>query len=155
MSIFSVLLVAIFMIPAAGFYYTRHSCSSSGEVEYVLDQDYSCCAENIQDHCTIDQPVEKSCCGETSPTEPVKAPVSLEETKEECCSNEGNYLKTEEKYTSPEKSESLPIEIQHTIVFHFYIPTPATNPLIEENAHSPPLIISSKILLLRHGVMLI
>ena len=62
-NIFSYLLVLIFLIPATGFYYTRHSCLQSGEIQMVLDANYSCCSEKSQvAHEPLD--AEISCCSQ-------------------------------------------------------------------------------------------
>jgi len=139
-------MVAIFLVPAAGFYYNKHSCTKSGEVMLVMDKDYSCCA--------VDVPAaEPACCSEESqsPHEVVsdeasaccseKASMELNLTEKECCSNEGSYLKTDEKYTSPSKTEISSVEISFTITFNSIRLFSAPDLTVEVNAHSPPLIL--------------
>jgi len=166
-TIFSYGLLLMFLIPATGFYYTRHSCLKSGEVQLVLDGDYSCCAETSQmDHdpaqtdsscCSQDliEP-ESSCCSiESSLQENPGIDCTLEGTLTSCCQNEGNYLKSQEKYTSPGKVEMPHVKILVTAGLYSIELLPVIHETIEENAHSPPFILSSVDILHKHSVLII
>jgi len=154
-SIFSYGLVLIFLIPATGFYYTRHSCLKSGEIQLVLDGDHSCCAETSQiAHNPMNQ--EGSCCDmESSSQANTGSECSLEESSLGCCVNEGNYLKSEDEYTSPGRVEVPHIEIIinaalfSTDLFQNVLES------IEENAHSPPYTQSSVDILHKYSVLII
>ena len=129
-NIFSLLILAIFLVPTTGFYYNKRSCLISDDVQFEFDGDYTCCTEDAQAQCEAD-------------------------TVKECCTYDGDYLKTDEDYTSPARPGPPHIEILLTLAYHShnFFPDPQFTP--EENIHSPPLIISSKDILLRHGAMLI
>jgi len=126
----------------------------------VMDKDYSCCA--------IDVPVaEPACCSEESESQhevisdeasaccSEKPPEELNLSGEECCSNKGSYLKTDEKYTSPSKTEISNVEISFTIAFNSTFLFSSPDITVEANAHSPPLILPSREILLQQGVLLI
>jgi len=167
----ALLMIAIFLIPAAGIYYNRHSCDKTGEVHFVLDEEYSCCAVTAETDCEVQSSSTLACCNNEaenaeSGDNPEEAGIftkpdkvqGLHEIKganENCCLNEGQYLKSEEKYSTPTKTKLPHIEISITIAAALSSPVPAWNPSVEQNAHSPPALISSKNILLRNGVMLI
>ncbi len=164
-------MIAIFLIPAAGLYYNRHSCHKTGEVQFVLDKEYSCCAAPSETHCEVQSSSTSACCNvDIESIEPGVYPKEDEsflksenlpghqeitDLDENCCLNEGKYIKSEEKYSMPAKSKLPHIEISFTIAAILAKPSPVWNPSIEQNAHSPPPPISSKNILLRNGVMLI
>lgn len=129
-NIFSVLLAVIFLIPAAGFHYTKHTCLESGKVQITLIGEYACCEAESE-----------TCC--------------QEESHEDCCVNNTNYLKTEDEYTVPERTELLKIESQLTLVFHTTGLFPEFSLATQERAHAPTDLYSSRELLLQHGVLLI
>jgi len=154
-NIFSYGLVLIFLVPATGFYYTRHSCLKSGEVRLVLDGDYTCCAETA--HIT-DDPVslEGSCCDmESSNQANTGSEYSLKESSLDCCVNEGNYLKSEDEYTSPGRVEMPHIEIIITTAIYSRDLFQNLQESIEENAHSPPYALSSVDILHKYSVLII
>lgn len=124
-NIFSVLLAVIFLIPAAGFHYTKHTCLESGKVQFTLNGEYTCCE------------------------------AGQEESHEDCCVNNTNYLKTEDEYTAPERTELLKIEFQLTLVFHTTGFFPEFSLATQEKAHAPKDLYSSRELLLHHGALLI
>jgi len=166
-------MVAIFLVPAAGFYYNKHSCTKSGEVMLVLDDNYSCSDDEamlVPDNdysCSAGETgsIEPGCCSEESQSHHetdrdkvssgclVSGEINL--AVKECCSNEGSYLKTDEKYTSPSKTEIPNVEISSTIAFNSTRLFSAPDITVEVNAHSPPLILLSRKILLQQGVLLI
>ena len=106
--IFLAVMVVIFMVPATGFIYTRHTCQQSEQAQIVLDHEYIFFTEIKETHCEM-VPMEQNCCsGET------EEPVSGIES-EECCSNDSEYLKVEDEYTVPDKAQSFQFEITLTI----------------------------------------
>lgn len=129
-NIFSLLILAIFLVPSTGFYYNKRSCLKSDQLLFVFDGDNICCAEDAQTQCKAG-------------------------TAKECCTDEGNYLKTDEDYTSPARIGLPHIEIHLTLAYHTCNLCPDPQFMVEKNTHSPPLIISSKDILLQHGVLLI
>lgn len=157
-TIFAYLLVLTFLVPATGFYYTKHSCLKSGEVQLVLDGDYSCCAMTEESNCCIHDVIEQesSCCNSESSNQEDRDEIySINNSSTECCTNEGHYLKSEEKFTSPGKTE-----MPHTkILFAAFLCSiellPVQSKTIDENAHSPPFTISSIDLLHKHSVLII
>lgn len=165
--IFSYAVVLMFLIPATGFYYIRHSCLKSGEVQLVLDGDFSCCAEISQmahdpgsssgSCCSQDliEP-ESSCCSmESSSHANSGIDCSLEGTPSSCCSNEGNYLKSRDEYTSPDEVDIPHVKILIIAVLYSDELLPVIHETIEENAHSPPYILSSVDILHKHSVLII
>ena len=151
-NIFSLFLAIIFLIPAAGLYFTRHSCLKSGNTQIVFDNNYSCCVEETQMQCSTESEAESTCC-----IPKAENPLIIKESSEDCCSNEGEYLKTDIKYISPEKTKLPQIEILITIAslpghFHSF---PESGSSVEEYSHSPPFTISSRHILLQHGVLLV
>ena len=136
--IFSYLLVLMFLVPATGFYYTRHSCLKSGEVQLVLNGNHSCCAETAR---ITHDPVNQEC--------------SLEESSLGCCINEGNYLKSEDEYTFPGRVEMPHIKIIITAALNSTDLFQYVQERIEENAHSPPFTLSSVDILHKHSVLII
>ncbi len=166
-NIFSYLLVLMFLVPATGFYYTRHSCLKSGEVQLVLDGDYSCCAETAQ---ITHDPVssEGSCCAHNKiDTESSICDVESanqanadkeyvkDGTSPGCCINEGNYLKSEDEYTLPGRVEMPHIEIILTAALHSTDLFQNVKESIEEYAHSPPFTLSSVDILHKYSVLII
>lgn len=137
-NIFSYLLVLMFLVPATGFYYTRHSCLKSGEVQLVLNVDHSCCAETAR---ITHDPVNQEC--------------SLEKSSLGCCINEGNYLKSEDEYTFPGRVEMPHIKIIITAALNSTDLFQYVQMSIEENAHSPPFTLSSVDILHKHSVLII
>ncbi len=154
-TIFSYSLVLMFLIPATGFYYTRHSCLRSGEVQLVLDGDQYCCAETAQiAHDPMNQ--EGSCCDmESSSQANTVSECSLEESSLGCCVNEGNYLKSEDEYTSPGRVELPNIEIIINAALFSTDLYQNVQKSIEENAHSPPYTLSSVDILHKYSVLII
>lgn len=142
----SILMLLIFLVPAAGFYYTKHSCTKSGEVQMVLDMDYSCCAEQAETICEMDISEPLACC---TPELPV-----YNDNETDCCSNEGKYLINEEKYDLPSRAEVPHIEIHLTVATNIINPARYFFSFIEENTHPPPAKTSGEYLL-QYGVMLI
>jgi hypothetical protein len=154
-NIFSYLLVLLFLVPATGFYYTRHSCLKSGEVQLVLDGDYTCCAETTRiSQKTVKQ--EGSCCDLESDSQVnTGSECSMERSSTTSCVNEGNYLKSENEYTLPGKIEMPQVKMLIAAA-HLYIELlPVIHRTIEENAHSPPFILSSADILHKHSVLII
>lgn len=148
-NIFTVLMVTVFLVPAAGIYYTRHSCEMTGEDRIVIDRDYSCCDVETS-HCTVDEQNGKSCC-----SEPAASHESVKDSKKECCSNDGTYLKTQDDYTFSGKSSLSNIEIQLTIANILFQPSTKYIPGQDFIIHPPPKICSSRHVLIQHGVFLI
>ena len=154
-NIFSYLLVLMFLVPATGFYYTRHSCLKSGEVQLVLDGDYSCCAETAQ---ITHDPVssEGSCCDVESANQANADKEYVKDgTSPGCCINEGNYLKSEDEYTLPGRVEMPHIEIIITAAFYSTDLFQNVKESLEENAHSPPFTLSSIDILHKYSVLII
>jgi len=149
------LLVLMFLIPTTGFYYTRHSCLKSGEVQLVLDEDYSCCAGTaLIDHDPVI--LEKSCCDLESHSQVnTGSECSIDESSLDCCINVGNYLKSEDEYTSPGRVEMPHIEIIITTAFYSRDLFQNVQRSIEENAHSPPYALSSVDILHKYSVLII
>ena len=129
-NIFFVLLAVIFLIPAAGFHYTKHTCLESGKVQFTLNGEYACCEVESE-----------TCC--------------QEESHEDCCVNNTNYLKTEADYTSPEKVKLPKIEFQLTLAFHTPGLFPEFTLVTQERAHPSPDLYGSRELLIQHGIFLI
>ena len=166
-NIFSYLLVLMFLVPATGFYYTKHSCLKSGEVQLVLYGDYSCCAETAQithnpmssegSCCTHDKiDTGSSICDVESASQANSDwESSIEESSLNCCINEGNYLKSEDEYTPPGKVEMPHIEIILAEAFYSTDLFQNVKESIEENAHSPPFTLSSVDILHKYSVLII
>ena len=166
-NIFSSVLVLMFLVPATGFYYTRHSCLKSGEVQLVLDGDYSCCTETAQ---IAHDPVisEDSCCShdkietessicdvESANQANADKEYVKDGTSPGCCINEGNYLKSQDEYTPPGRVEMPHIEIILTAALYSIDLFQNVQESIEENAHSPPYALSSVDILHKHSVLII
>jgi hypothetical protein len=154
-NIYSYLLVLLFLVPATGFYYTRHSCLKSGKVQFVLDGDHSCCADIER---TVHDPVnqENSCCDMEFTSQANEGSMSSSQTSSlDCCVNEGNYLKSEDEYTFPGSVEMPNIEFILTAAIPPIALLPVLHQTIEENAHSPPFIFSSVDILHKHSVLII
>ena len=166
-TIFAYLLVMTFLVPATGFYYTKHSCLKSGQVQLVLAGDYSCCAEishtaqkalatesSCCNHDIIEQ--ESSCCdNELSNQAGMDENCSVENPPSNCCINTGNYLKSQDEYTSPGKVELPHVNMLITAALFSIELLPAIDQTIEENAHSPPFTIASVDILHKHSVLII
>jgi len=154
-NIFSSLLMLMFLVPATGFYYTRHSCLKSGQVQLVLDGKHSCCTETAHiAHNTVNQ--EDPCCDMESFGQVDKGSEDYSnESSLGCCINKGNYLKSEDEYTSHGRVELPQIEI--IISASLYSDDLFRNfkEIIEENAHSPPFILSSTDILHKYSVLII
>ena len=154
-NIFLYPLVLMFLVPATGFYYTRHSCLKSGEVQLVLDGAYSCCAETAQ---ITHDPVssEGSCCDVESANQANADKEYVKDgTSPGCCINEGNYLKSQDEYTPPGRVEMPHIEIILTAALYSIDLYQNVQESIEENAHSPPFILSAVDILHKHSVLII
>lgn len=143
------LLMVSFMIPATGFYYTKHSCLKSGKVQLVMDGNYSCCkAEIIQ--------TESSCCNmEKSTIVNSSLNYWFDNSVPECCINEGKYLKSEDDYTFPGRIEMPDIDFVLTVALFFQDVSPFVRESIEEKAHSPPPGISTIDILHKYSVLII
>jgi hypothetical protein len=76
-------------------------------------------------------------------------------TSSSCCLNEGNYLKSENEYTSPGKIEIPHIKMLITAAFYSIDLLPVFHQTIEETAHSPPFSITSIDILHKHSVLII
>jgi len=154
-NIFSYLLVLMFLIPATGFYYTRHSCLKTGEVQLVLDGDYSCCSETAritQDR--VNQ--ESTCCDlESNSQANTASECSIEGSLAACCDNEGNYLKSEDEYTSPGRVEMPHIEVITSSALYSNDLFQNVEEILEEKAHSPPFALSSTDILHKYSVLII
>lgn len=162
--ILTFLLLVVFFIPAAGFYYNKHSCSESGLVQVVLDSDYSCCEGNSQDACMDPDMIEtsenQSCCASglenpESSSGVADLPFSIQETDTECCFNDGRYLKSAEKYYFPYKTKFSDNPIHFSIALHSINSIPDSHVTVSEQGHSPPLNTSSREILLKNSVFLI
>ena len=136
-------MVPLFLVPAAGFYYIKHSCRKSGEVVLVMDKDYHCCAVKV--------PAGDLTFSDRSS----KASMDLNLTGEECCTNEGNYLKTDVNYTSPSKVHLPGVEIPLILAYNSVQLLFDTYTGVERYAHSPPIILPSREILLQQSVLLI
>ena len=154
-NIFSYSLVLMFLVPATGFYYTRHSCLKSGEVQFVLNRNHSCCAETARiAHDPVNQ--ESSCCDmESSIQANSDWECSIEKSSLGCCINEGNYLKSEDEYTFPGRVEMPHIEIIITAALYSTDLFQNVKESLEENAHSPPFTLSSIDILHKYSVLII
>ncbi len=149
--IWVLVFVVIFIIPAAGLTYTRHTCNMSGETSLVLDVDYSCCV--------IPEEVPEEACCKTENTSIIQADqhrtsekCSVGSEEKECCSNESKYLKQEDEYAAPGSIQLPRIEIISTIAL--LADGPATNNL-QIYHYPPPLLFKHKDILLRNSVLLI
>ena len=131
----------------------------------VLDGNYSCCAENSQNDpldseescCTLELvEAESTCCNiESSSHENLGMNCYVEESSSGCCLNEGNYLKSENEYTSPGKIEMPHVKMLISATLYSIENLPVIYQTIEENAHSPPFTISSIDILHKHSVLII
>jgi hypothetical protein len=159
------LLVLVFLVPVTGFYYTKHSCLKSGEVQFVLKGEYSCCSETAAcnhqdlnmvgkgcDHEIAEE--EKACCdaGAFALTDETEL-CSSDHNLTDCCRNEGNYLKSEDEFTSPGKIEIPHVKTLLTAALYAVELHPVQQGVIGKNAHSLPL--SSTDMLLKHSVLII
>lgn len=142
-------MAMIFLIPATGFYYTKHSCAKTGEVQMVMDTDYSCCAENTNKQCEIESSDANDCCPAETPEIPLYTDID-----ENCCSNEGQYIKTEDIYSPPARVEAPQTEYQYTIAANLLIHFQKGYSVMLENTRPPPAYTSKNILLLK-SVLLI
>lgn len=147
----------------------------------MMDKEYSCCAEKAKIPCEIESTAEKACCSTGENEKPAKTANSgnitdgtcnmteketysdpyrfpgfplYTDIDEDCCSNEGQYIKTEEKYSPPSRATAPQIEVHFTIVAHLVKPVQEGYSFIVENTHPPPPKTSRNILL-QSGVMLI
>ncbi|NOQ96671.1 MAG: hypothetical protein GQ561_00770 [Calditrichae bacterium] len=165
-NIFSYLLLLMFLVPATGFYYTKHSCLKSGEVQLILDGEYSCSAETAQithdpvsseGYCCAHDKIdaESSICDVKSTNQDVDKEYIRDGTSPGCCINEGNYLKSEDEYTFPGRVEMPHIEIIITAALYSTDLFQYVQMSIEENAHSPPFTLSSVDILHKHSVLII
>lgn len=153
--IYSFLLAGIFLISSAGIHYTKHTCLKTDNVFIVLSQEeYACCNTANGTFCeeteTCCEP-EETCCGlnhERESTEKVG-------THENCCRNDSKYLKTEDDYITPEKARLPGIETHFNIAWFSVPEFPHSSTAVQEYAHSPPELYSSRARLIQHGVLLI
>lgn len=154
-NIFSSLLMLMFLVPATGFYYTRHSCLKSGEVQLVLDGKHSCCS--VTDAVAHDPVIHETSCCEIESTNQANSVVesSLEDSSLGCCINVGNYLKSENEYTSPGRVEMPNIEVTTSSALYSNDLFQNVEEIIEEKAHSPPFTLSSTDILHKHSVLII
>lgn len=163
-SIYTLLLVAVFFVPAAGFYYNRHSCLTSGEVHLVICGDYDCCTSadqlagtHSETCCSPDlSKPSGTCCGTLSGMDtPTSGECSLASPLNACCINEIQFIKSDDDYTPPGKTE-IP-QVKMLVIAS--IPSPdmpaATHDAVEEYANSPPFALSSIDILHKHSVLLI
>lgn len=157
------MILVIFLIPAAGFYYNKHSCLTSGEVQIVLVNEYSCCAEEANAHCEAESMAEwvaaPGCC--TAEKEILPASDRLpdlplyKDMEADCCSNDGKYLKSQEDYHFPDRVKVPHVEISYAFASLILHPVGEGGSFIVKNTRPPPLSVSSRNMLLRNGVMLI
>ena len=154
-NIFSSLLMLMFLIPATGFYYTRHSCLKTGEVQLVLEGDYSCCSETARiTHDPVNQ--ASTCCDlESNSQANTASECSIEGSLAACCVIEGNYLKSEDEYTSPGRVEMPHIDVTTSSALYSNGLFQNVEEIIEEKAHSPPFTLSSADILHKYSVLII
>jgi hypothetical protein len=120
-----------------------------------LDGDRSCCVETAQ---IPDDPAnqEGSCFDmESSSQANTGSECSIDESSLDCCINVGNYLKSEDEYTSPGRVEMPHIEIIIATAFYSRDLFQNVQRSIEENAHSPPYTLSSVDILHKYSVLII
>lgn len=77
-TILSFLVLIVFLLPATGFYYIRHSCLNSGHEQIVFSDMFECHSSGIKDNINCE-----SCT--------------------DCCINELHYFKDDSQYTPPVK----------------------------------------------------
>jgi len=99
---------------------------------------------------------EGTCCNLESSTQANPGiDCALEGTSSSCCFNEGNYLKSQDEYISPGEVEMPHVKILITAALYSIELLPVIHETIEENAHSPPFILSSVDILHKHSVLII
>jgi hypothetical protein len=141
--IWPLVFAVIFIIPAAGLSYTAHTCSMSEKTTIVLDQDYHCCGEP--------EPVEvKSCCAGESQDD-----MLADQSEDDCCSNESRYIKEQNEYTLPVKTQISEFKIIIAAIVLIQSPRDEFISNTWANANSPPLIYSSRDILLKNSLLLI
>jgi hypothetical protein len=80
---------------------------------------------------------------------------SLTGTSKTCCLNEIRYIKSDEDYTAPGKTETPPVKM-HVLATLYTLDTKSSNPgALETRANSPPFTLASTDILLRHSVLLV
>ena len=154
-NIFSYGLMVMFLIPATGIYYTRHSCLKSGEIQLALEGNYSCCIETAP--INRDPMIsEGSCCdSENSSPANTDSDCCIDESSLNCCINVGKYLKSEDEYTPPGHIEMPHIKVPLFSARYSNSLLPVIHNNIEENAHSPPFTSSAVEILHKHSVLII
>ena len=163
-NIYSMVLVLLFLVPATGFYFSKHTCLQSGEVFLVINGDYDCCSGSDQSAAVH----TKSCCdkGVIAPPESCCGPhkdmakspsgeCSVVEATQTCCINDMRYIKSDEDYTSPDKT-GMPQAKSLFLAPAYTLHAQAVNPgIIEQRSKSPPYSLSSSDILNRISVLLI
>ena len=121
----------------------------------VLDGKHSCCTETAHiAHNTVNQ--EDSCCDmESFGLADKGSEGSSKESSLGCCINVGNYLKSEDEYTSPGRVEMPNIEVTTSSALYSNDLFQNVEEIIEENAHSPPFTLSSTDILHKYSVLII
>lgn len=148
--IFSVLLAVIFLIPAAGFYYTRHSCLKTGETQIVFEQDYACCTDSHHTQHDPETSAESACCALPDANLP-----GFQSEGGDCCSDEVEYIKTDDEYTTPAKPYLPRIEVHVIFASLLFGQSSYPGTRIESSAHSPPTGTPSRDILLQNGVLIV
>ena len=141
-------MVVIFMIPVTGFVYTRHTCQQSDQAQIVFDHQYMFCAEIEETYCEMVQTEQNCCSGE------IEEPVSGIES-EECCSNDSRYLKVEDEYSVPDKTQSFQFEITLNIALLYGYEKPATDIQNRAQIYSKSVFHPPADLLRQHSALLL
>jgi hypothetical protein len=80
---------------------------------------------------------------------------SMEGSLTACCVNEGNYLKSQDEYISPDRVEMPHIKVITSAALYSNDLFQNVEEIIEEIAHSPPFILSSVDILHKYSILII
>jgi hypothetical protein len=157
-------MVLVFLVPATGFFYNKHSCLQSGEVHLAINVVYDCCSttdqqagEHLPTCCPsgMATPMNASCDVDAGKESSSHGECSLTESSKTCCINEIRYIKSDEDYTQPDKTETPSVKMITLAALHTpYTKAPLNSVAVETRAHSPPFAPGSTDILLKHSVLL-
>lgn len=94
------IITIAFLIPAAGFYYIKHTCLHSGNEHVVFLFKNDCC-DSGKENQNCYGISEQQCCNTNNQT---NSSEKIMINHEDCCVNEPNYLKNDSHYDIPERT---------------------------------------------------
>ena len=136
-NIFVLVFTAVFLIPATGLYFVRHTCLHSGNSNLSLTIDSGCCQPEILSHS------KETELGTSASTKS----CLLQKTQEECCTYAQNYIKENKPYEQPVSENDLPFPGITVIVLPAHLTSNVFLTGTITYCHSPPYVPSGNYLL--------